>query len=229
MQQTRQTRKPPSGLIVSCQAAEGEPLFGLNVMRYMARAAVCGGAVAIRALADEIESIKTEVDVPIIGLVKRKYADSSVYITPTEKEIDEVLQSGADVIALDATGRPRPNGVSLERLVAYARKRAPEVYLMADVDTTEHALEADRLGFDFVGTTMRGYTQATLGISIPDCRFLRELKQSLRHAELIAEGGVWETGQLEAVWACRPYAVVIGTAITRPKDITARFNKVIQG
>lgn len=217
-----------SGLIVSCQAAEGEPLFGLHLMRYMARAAVAGGAVGIRALADEIAEIKQEVNVPVIGLVKRKYADSDVYITPTFAEIDEVLRSGADVIAMDATGRARPNGITLQELVAYARQKSPETLLMADTDTVENALIADSLGFDFVGTTMRGYTAATNGIKIPDYAFLKELKAKLKNAKLIAEGGVWETGELEKALACKPFAVVIGTAITRPKDITARFAKVFE-
>lgn len=222
----RTYRKPPAGLIVSCQAAEGEPLYGLQMMRYMARAAVRGGAVAIRALAEEIPLIRQEVDVPIIGLVKRKYADSDVYITPTREEVDAVIASGADVIALDATGRPRPNGETLESLVAYARERAPGIYLMADVDTLANAFAADRMGFDFVGTTMRGYTPATEGVSIPDYTFLADLKVGLRSAKLIAEGGVWEVGQLEQVMRADPYAVVIGTAVTRPKDITARFQAV---
>lgn len=217
---------PPRGLIVSCQAAEGEPLFGLNLMRYMARAAVAGGAVAIRALADEIPAIKKEVSVPVIGLVKRSYADSEVYITPTEKEIDEVIASGADVIATDVTGRARPDGITARELVRYAKERDPSIYLMADCDTIENALEADALGFDFIGTTMRGYTPATEGISIPDYGFLHELSRRLRHGKPIAEGGIWEREQLARVLEAKPYAVVIGSAITRPKNITQRFQEL---
>ncbi len=217
---------PPRGLIVSCQAAEGEPLYGLGLMRYMARAAVEGGAVAIRALAEEIPAIREEVKVPVIGLVKRAYADSEVYITPTRKEIDEVILSGADVVAMDVTGRPRPDGVSTEELIAYAKERDPAILLMADCDTLQNALEADALGFDFVGTTMRGYTPATEGISIPDYVFLHELKKRLNYAKLIAEGGIWEREQLARVLEADPYAVVIGSAITRPKNITQRFTEL---
>lgn len=217
---------PPRGLIVSCQAAEGEPLYGLNLMRYMARAAVAGGAVAIRALAEEIPAIKEEVSVPVIGLVKRVYRDSEVYITPTRREIDEVISSGADVISMDVTGRPRPDGESVEGLMRYARERDPEIYLMADCDTLENALEADELGFDFIGTTMRGYTPATKGISIPDCKLLRTLSKKLKRGRLIAEGGIWERGQLARVLKAKPYAVVIGSAVTRPKNITQRFSEL---
>lgn len=217
---------PPRGLIVSCQAAEGEPLYGLNLMRYMARAAVEGGAVGIRALAEEIPAIRAEVSVPVIGLVKRAYANSEVYITPTKREIDEVIQSGADVVAMDVTGRNRPDGVTTEELMRYARERDPAILLMADCDTLENALEADALGFDFIGTTMRGYTPATKGIAIPDYEFLHALGGRLKRGRLIAEGGVWEREQLARVLEAEPYAVVIGSAITRPKNITQRFNEL---
>lgn len=214
---------PPRGLIVSCQAAEGEPLYGLNLMRYMARAAVAGGAVGIRALAEEIPAIKEEVSVPVIGLVKRSYRGSAVYITPTKREIDEVIRSGADVVAMDVTGRPRPDGVTTEELLRYARERDAGIFLMADCDTLENALEADALGFDFVGTTMRGYTEATKGVSVPDCDLLYELRKRVKRAKIVAEGGIWERAQLARVLEADPYAVVIGSAITRPKNITQKF------
>lgn len=217
------------GLIVSCQAAEGEPLFGLGLMRFMARAAKAGGAVGIRALADEIAGIKEETDLPVIGLVKRTYADSDVYITPGRREIDRLIETGCEVIAMDGTLRPRPNGETLADLYAYARRRAPEIELMADCDDKESVLRADALGFDYIGTTLRGYTKGTEGVDIPDRAFLRDSKADLKRAALIAEGGIWETAQLEAVVSCDPYAVVIGTAITRPRDITARFVRIING
>lgn len=217
---------PPRGLIVSCQAAEGEPFYGLNLMRYMARAAVEGGAVAIRALAEEIPAIKEEVSVPVIGLVKRSYADSEVYLSPTFKEIDEVITSGADVIAMDVTGRARPGGVSTEEMIRYARMRDGEILLMADCDTLENALKADELGFDFIGTTMCGYTPATKGVHTPDYGLLRELSKRLQRGKLIAEGGIWEREQLARVLEADPYAVVIGSAITRPKNITLRFREL---
>lgn len=217
-----------SGLIISCQAQSHEPLYGLGLMKYFARCAVAGGAVGIRALAEEIPDIRTEVDVPIIGLVKRSYPDSEVYITPTFREIDEVIASGADVIALDVTGRAYPGGVTVEKLVGYAREKAPGVPLMADTDCMENALLADALGFDYVGTTMRGYTPKTKGIRIPDVEYLCELAGKLKHAKLIAEGGIWERDELRRVLRAKPYAVVIGTAVTRPADITRRFAAVME-
>lgn len=214
------------GLIVSCQAVKGEPLYGLDFMHHFARAAVLGGAKGIRAnYVSDIVAIKKEVDVPVIGIIKAVYEDSEVYITPTLKEVKELLTTGCEVIALDATNRVRPNGEKLSDLVKYIRENAPEVEIMADCSTFEEARAADEMGFDYVGTTMRSYTPYTKGIEIPDYDLLKKMKKEL-NAKVIAEGGIWETSQLEKVLECEPYAVVIGSAITRPMDITKRFAQV---
>ena len=131
------------GLIVSCQAVKGEPLYGLDMMHHFARAAVLGGAKGIRAnYVSDINAIKKEVDVPVIGIIKAVYDGSDVYITPTLKEVKELLTTGCEVIALDATNRPRPNGEKLEDLVAYIRENAPDVEIMADCSTFEEAQAA---------------------------------------------------------------------------------------
>jgi len=214
------------GLIVSCQAVKGEPLYGLDIMHHFARAAVLGGAKGIRAnYVSDINAIKNEVDVPVIGIIKAVYDDSEVYITPTLKEVKELLETGCEVIALDATKRKRPNGETLESLVNYIRENAPDVEIMADCSDFEEAKAADKLGFDYIGSTMRGYTEYTKGISIPDYDFLKKMKDEL-NAKIIAEGGIWDTAQLEKVLECEPYAVVIGSAITRPMDITKHFANV---
>lgn len=219
----------PRGLIVSCQAVKGEPLYGLGIMRYMARAAVQGGAVGIRAngVAD-IHSIKEEVNVPVIGIIKEIYPDSDVYITPTLKEVKELIASEADVIALDCTGRPRPNGETLEALVTYIRKNAPEKEIMADTARAEDAEEAHRLGFDYIGSTMRGYTAETKGVELPDYGYLKKLVETYKDTKIIAEGGIWETGQLKKVCQTGVYTVVVGSSITRPADITKRFTGVME-
>lgn len=215
--------KLKSGLLVSCQAADGEPLYGLDIMQHMARAAVEGGAAGIRALAQEIKSIKSQVDVPVIGLTKTIYSDSPVYITSTFEEIDRVAATGCECIAMDATLRRRHNGVTLEKLYAYARETAPHADLMADIDTQAAAVNAENLGFDYISTTLCGYTEETAGAKIPDYKLIALLKSVLHRASLIVEGGIWEPSQLERVLQFEPFAVVIGTAITRPKDITKRF------
>lgn len=213
-------------LIISCQAVKGEPLYGCNIMHLMARAAKEGGADAIRCNSvTDINAIRKEVSLPTIGIIKAVYPDSDVYITPTRKEVKALLeQTDTEVIALDATDRARPNGEKLEDLIAYIRRMKPQVEIMADISTFDEAKRADALGFDYVGCTMRSYTPATKGIEIPDCAFIAQMVDTL-HAKVIAEGGIWEVGQLEKVWRANPYAVVIGSAVTRPKDITARFRK----
>ena len=216
------------GLIVSCQAVKGEPLYGLHMMGHFAKAAVLGGAAGIRAnYVSDIQEIKVQVNVPVIGIIKAEYEDSDVYITPTLKEVKELIETGCEVIALDATKRSRPGGEKLEDLVAYIRRNAPDVEIMADCSDFEEAEAADNMGFDYVGTTMRSYTPYTAGIEIPDYELLRKMTRELS-AMVLAQGGIWETGQLEKVLACDPYAVVIGSAITRPMDITKRFESVFK-
>lgn len=212
------------GLIVSCQAVKGEPLYGLGIMKYMARAAVQGGAVGIRAnYVSDINDIKSEVDVPVIGIIKAEYEGSDVYITPTLKEVKELLTTGCEVIALDATKRERPEGAKLEDLVKYIRQNAPQVEIMADCSDFDEAVRAHEMGFDYIGSTMRGYTPYTKGTVLPDYEFLTKLVKAFPDTKIIAEGGIWERDQLAKVCECGVYAVVIGSSITRPMDITKRF------
>lgn len=196
-------------------------------MHLMAKAAKEGGADGIRCnYVSDINSIKAEVDLPTIGIIKAEYPDSEVYITPTLKEVKALLsETDTEVVALDATRRSRPNGEKLEDLVRYIRANKPQVEIMADIADMEDAKYADSLGFDYIGCTLRSYTAATNGISIPDYDFIAQLVQTV-HAHVIAEGGIWEVGQLQKVWEAKPYAVVIGSAVTRPRDITARFRRV---
>lgn len=211
------------GLIVSCQAVKGEPLYGYGIMHLFAKAAKEGGATGIRALVDDIDSIKDEVNLPIIGLVKEIYDDSEIYITPTKAEIDRLLATKCDVLCMDATLRSRPGGITLDELYAYARENAGGREIMADVSTIEEAINADRLGFDYISTTMRGYTPYTKEYEIPDVAFVKECLEKVKNAKVIAEGGVFEVSHMEAISEVNPYAVVVGSAITRPKVITERL------
>ncbi|MCM1237147.1 MAG: N-acetylmannosamine-6-phosphate 2-epimerase [Ruminococcus flavefaciens] len=211
------------GLIVSCQATEGEPLYGCGIMHLFARAAKAGGACGIRALVGDVADIKREVSLPVIGLVKRVYEGSEIYITATKKEVDELLKSECDVICMDATLRKRPNGETLKELYDYARANAGGRELMADISTLEEALAAEETGFDYISTTLRGYTPYTASCPLPDIEFMGECKKHLKRAKLIAEGGIFEAGHMEKVSKIEPYAVVVGSAITRPKVITERL------
>ena len=211
------------GLIVSCQAVKGEPLYGYGIMHLFAKAAKAGGACGIRALVDDIDSIKDEVGLPIIGLVKECYDDSEIYITPTKKEIDRLLATKCDVLCMDATLRDRPAGETLEDIYNYARQNAGGREIMADISTIEEAINADKLGFDYISTTMRGYTPYTKQYQIPDIDFIAECKAKIKNAKLIAEGGVFEVSHMEEISKVNPYAVVVGSAITRPAVITERL------
>ena len=217
-------------LIVSCQALDNEPLHSPFIMSRMAVAAEEGGAEGIRAnsVAD-IAAIKQLVSLPVIGIIKRDYPDSEVFITATMKEVDELMSVGPELIALDATARPRPGGQRLDALVAEIRAKYPSVLLMADISTAEEALTAQSLGFDCVGTTLYGYTAETEGHALPenDCGFLRDVLAAV-NIPVVAEGNV-ETPSLAArCLELGAHTVVVGGAITRPQQITARFAAAIK-
>ena len=214
-------------LIVSCQALPQEPLHSSFIMGRMARAAKEGGAAGIRAnTKEDIKEIQEVTGLPIIGIVKRDYSDSAVYITPTMKEIDALAATGVEIIALDATDRPRPNGLDLDTLFKEARAKYPNQLFMADCSCYEDCKHAAEIGFDLVGTTLCGYTAKTKGTAIPNYDLLSRITTELS-VPVIAEGGVWERGQLQKVFSYPVHAAVIGTAITRPRDITRRFVEAI--
>ena len=216
-------------LIVSCQALDDEPLHSPFIMGRMALAAQQGGAAGIRAnTPEDIIEIKKTVDLPVIGLYKKSHAGSEVYITPTMAEIDALAQSGCDIIAMDATDRTRPGGISLDEFYAQIRRLYPGRILMADCSTLEECLHARDLGFDLVGTTMRSYTPYTSNVRIPDFELMRMLKKEL-DIPFIAEGGIWSPEEARLAIECGAFAVVVGSAITRPQIITERYARAVEG
>ncbi|HAY3464906.1 TPA: N-acetylmannosamine-6-phosphate 2-epimerase [Staphylococcus aureus] len=219
----------PHGLIVSCQALPDEPLHSSFIMSKMALAAYEGGAVGIRAnTKEDILAIKETVDLPVIGIVKRDYDHSDVFITTTSKEVDELIESQCEVIALDATLQQRPKE-TLDELVSYIRTHAPNVEIMADIATVEEAKNAARLGFDYIGTTLHGYTSYTQGQLLyqNDFQFLKDVLQSV-DAKVIAEGNVITPDMYKRVMDLGVHCSVVGGAITRPKEITKRFVQVME-
>lgn len=222
--------KIKNGLVVSCQALEDEPLHSSFIMAKMALAAKQGGAVGIRANSKEdILEIKKEVDLPVIGIIKRNYPDSEVFITPTINEIRELATSGCEMIAMDATHRKRPNGEKLEELVRYSKEHYPSVMLMADISTLEEALGAVNLGFDCVSTTLYGYTKETEGRKLfdNDFEFLKTLINRIT-IPVIAEGNILSPEMARRTLELGAHAVVVGSAITRPQLITKRFVQQIR-
>lgn len=214
-------------LIVSCQALETEPLYSPYIMSRMAYAAMLGGASGIRAnTVEDIIEIKKLVDLPIIGIIKKQYSDSEVYISPTIKEIDLLVDCGAQIVATDATCRLRPNGQTLDEFFAEVRKKYPDQLFMADCSNVEEGLHAANIGFDIIGTTMSGYTAYTEGVSLPNYPMMKALVEQ-SGCDVIAEGGIWTPEQLKKALECGVTAAVVGTAITRPMEITERFAKAI--
>ncbi|WLI78668.1 N-acetylmannosamine-6-phosphate 2-epimerase [Kosakonia sp. H02] len=212
-------------LVVSCQALENEPLHSPFIMAKMGLAAALGGAAGIRANSVvDIEAIKQEVTLPVIGIIKRNYGDCDVFITATMREVDELMTAAPEMIALDATDRPRPGGLSLEQLVGQIRAKYPHILLMADTSSVEEAITAERLGFDCVGTTLYGYTAQTQGHSLPenDCALLKAVLAAV-NIPVIAEGNVDTPERAARCLALGAHAVVVGGAITRPQQITQRF------
>lgn len=216
--------KTKGGLIVSCQALETEPLHSSYIMSRMAYAAKLGGACGIRANSvEDIRAIRATVDLPMIGIIKQEIASSPVYITPTEASVGYLVECGVEVIALDATCRPRPDGRSLDEFFAVLRKRYSDQPFMADCSTYEEGIHAREIGFDLVGTTLCGYTDYTKGTSLPDFELIARLGADL-HLPLIAEGGIWSPEALKKVLSTPGvHAAVIGSAITRPMEITRHF------
>lgn len=211
------------GLIVSCQALADEPLYSSMIMGRMALAAKEGGACGIRAnTPEDIAEIKKTVDLPIIGLTKCSKPKCSVYITPTMEEVDNLCAVGCEIIAMDATLRLRPDGSTINTLFPKILEKYSGQMFMADVATYEEGINAQRLGFDLVSTALSGYTGDTKNRQLPDFELMGRLAADLK-IPVLAEGGIWSPDDLKKAMDQGVFACVVGTAITRPRDITRRF------
>ncbi|WP_035445946.1 N-acetylmannosamine-6-phosphate 2-epimerase [Atopobacter phocae] len=212
-------------LIVSCQALEHEPLHSSYIMSRMAVAAKEGGAKGIRSNSvSDIQAIKEVVDLPVIGIIKRDYEGADAFITPTIKEVDELMEAHPDIIAIDATTSSRPNGETLSDLVTTIKSKYPKQLLMADCSTLEEMKKAEALGFDFIGTTLVGYTKQSQGVKIEtnDFELIKEAVQEINRP-IIAEGNIDTPEKVKRVLEIGVYSVVVGSAITRPQLITKKF------
>jgi N-acylglucosamine-6-phosphate 2-epimerase len=210
------------GLIVSCQALPEEPLYGADIMARMAVAAAAGGAVAIRANTPvDIRAIRAAVTLPIIGLYKEEIPGYPVYITPTLRHAQAVAAAGADVIAIDATARPRPQPGTLADFIAAIHETTNSLVL-ADIATFEEGLAAAAAGADLVSTTMSGYTADSPQQPDPDLALVERLAATLS-VPLLAEGRFKLPAEVKQALDFGATAVVVGGAITRPQQITRWF------
>ncbi|MDD6497796.1 MAG: N-acetylmannosamine-6-phosphate 2-epimerase [Solobacterium sp.] len=214
-------------LIVSCQALPDEPLHSDYIMGRMAYAAMEGGASGIRAQSvSQINEIMKTVDLPVIGIIKRNYDDSDIFITATKKEVEELLTTKCQIIALDATSRRRPNDEKCEDLVKTIHEAGR--LAMADCSTYEECEAAAKMGFDIVSTTLCGYTPYSKDVDGPNFELLKKCVDNL-DCYVIAEGKINTPEDLKKVYEyCGVFSAVVGSAITRPQLITKRFVKALQ-
>ena len=208
-------------LIISCQALPDEPLHSSFIMGRMALAAKQVGAVAIRcqSVADIVE-IKEVTKLPVIGLIKQSYSDSEIYITPTRKEVQDLIDCGCEIIALDATLRRRPNNEALEDLVKQI-KDAGKIAL-ADISNDEEGINAQKIGFDCISTTLSGYTPYTPKLKGPDFGLVARMADRLS-IPVFAEGRINTPDDLRIAFEVGAFGAIVGSAITRPQVIGKWF------
>ena len=216
-------------MIISCQAVKGEPLYveEKSIMYLMARAAKQAGATMIRTSGiRDVLAIKEETGLPVIGLVKIQYEGYDSYITPTMKEVDDLVKAGSDIVALDCTLRKRGDGSTINEFIAQIKEKYPDIILMADISNYDEGVNAWKCGVDIVGTTMSGYTPYTDAKDEPDYELMSRLSQEL-DIPVIGEGKINSPEEAVKALSTGVWAIVVGSAITRPLEIARRFMKAI--
>lgn len=212
-------------VIVSSQAMPNEPLYDEKCMMAMMQSVINGGAEVLRVAGVRDVKIAKSLGVKVIGITKpNKLPEnwkSTVYITPTIKDVDELIEANADIIAFDGTSRPRGESCGLEDIIEHIHKAGK--LAMADISTFEEGINCANLGADIVSTTLSGYTdESSEAGDMPDFELLKKLVTAV-NIPVILEGRIWEPYEVKKAFELGAYAVVIGSAITRPQLITKRF------
>jgi len=215
------------GLIVSCQATAVEPLRDSNIMARLAIAAKEGGAVAVRINTyEDLVAVRKACDLPILGLIKTTHEGYWPYITTTMEDVDKVVESGAEIVCIDATFYPHSNGLTFAEFYKQVREKYPNIEILADISTYEEGVAADKLGVDYVCTTLWGYTPDTdthedkiQEFREPNIELVEQLAKVCK-APVIAEGRFANAENAIKAMKAGAYAVTIGWSITRPQIIT---------
>lgn len=208
-------------VIVSCQARSGEPFDAPHFIAEFAKSAVLGGAAGLRIdRRENIQAVKETVNVPVIGIRKRKFEGCDVYITPSLADVMEVVSTDAEIVGMDGTIRRRPRGLKLKELTDYCHHHGKLV--LADIATESDAEYAIANGADFLATTLLGYTEETQNRKIPDMAFLNVI---VNHSPVpvFLEGGVTLPEQVKEALHIGAHGVIVGKAITMPHFIVRQF------
>lgn len=226
------------GLIVSCQATSEEPMRESSIMGRFALAAEMGGAVGVRinGVAD-ILAVKQLVHIPVVGLIKHCYPGYWSYITPTLRDVESVYVTGAEIVAVDVTKLPKPEGKDARQLIREIKKEFPDILLMGDVSTLEEGIAAVEEGCDLISSTLAGYTEYTLHKGVdsnriielqdPDIDLVADLVAHVK-VPVVAEGRYWDDILAAKAFQAGAHNVVIGAGITRPQIITKKIVDNIQ-
>jgi len=224
------------GLIVSCQATSEEPMRDSAIIGRFALAAEIGGAVGVRVngVAD-ILAVKQLVKIPVLGIIKHEYPGYWCYITPTLRDVEAVYNTGAEIVAVDATSLPKPGGLDAQRLIKEIKKNFPDMLLMGDVSTVDEGFAAEQAGVDIISSTLSGYTAETkntntnqiIELQPPDIELVEKLVQRVK-VPVVAEGRYWDEVSAIKAFEVGAHNVVIGAGITRPQIITKKIVDKLQ-
>lgn len=224
-----QIEKLKNGIIVLCHAEGDDPFNSPSQIAAFARAADMGGASGIRTQGfANIKAVRSAVTLPVIGLTRGSYPDGWALVTPDFADVEDVVAAGASIVALDATNRIRPNGMDGCKFFELVRKRFREP-LIADISTYDEGVRAADMGADAIATTLSGYTAYTEDIAddFPDFNLIERLAADV-HLPIIAEGRIWTPSEAAHAMKCGAFAIVVGSAITRPRIITQRFVETLK-